>query len=369
MGIAISVDILSGLGDLPGPTPDPVQLITADGIPAIDGVTFGAGDIVISLAGTSAYPGDHVIDPGEQAQLATGPVNEIAPAVTGTQGAGQVLFCDGGLWAFDPDGGTPVYSFQWQRDGSDIPGAHSRAYTQSVEDDGTGLGCIVTATHANGSRSASSGGVSAPVPNLLQRVGDQFYSDNTSGTTGTINVDLSAYGAGDTLLIFTGPGEYVAAGDLSVDGVAATKISTDRAGNFGARAAVFEHTLSAAGSATTSIQTVNGIEQGTRAFAVYALRGYSVSEVAHAERNSGGAALLNDLTISVPNNAVVSCCLGVIWDGIAWTGATSEETLNIALDSIGTALATNLPTGAVQCSALPNADTRSALISVLLETT
>lgn len=364
LGLAISLD--TPLLDLP-PPPAPVSLITVDGFPTLDNVILGAAGITFTLAGTSSFAGDHVIDPAEQTQTATGPVNEVLPALTGTPGTGEELICDGGLWAFDPDEGVPSYTFQWHRDGVDIAGATARTYTQTLADAGTALSCSVTASQPVGARTASSADMSVPGVAMLERVGVDFYHDNTAGTEGTVTVDLSAYGAGDTILIFTGPGEYVAQGNLTLDGVAATKISSDQSGNTGARNSAFTITLSGSGSANAQIQTLNGSMTNFRAFAVYALRAYAVTGVSHDFRNSGSAPLSTSLTVTAPGNAVLSCVVGLTWDATTWVAVSEDETEALSGESLGTARALNVPTGTIQPEVSTNAAGRAALISVLLE--
>lgn len=229
MGLGMTTGAILSSDAAPGPLPPPVALTTVNGFPALENVVFGEADITFTLAETSAFAGSHVVDASEQVLIANGPVNEVAPGLNGVSGLGEVLTCDGGLWAFDPDHGSPEYSFQWLRGGISIPGAMGQTYTQVAADSGQELSCLVTASQAIGARSALSAGlVPGQQPGgLLERVGGAFYADNTVSTNANITVDLSPYGAGDTLLVFTGAGEFVADGDMSVDGVAATKISTD----------------------------------------------------------------------------------------------------------------------------------------------
>jgi hypothetical protein len=87
------------------------------------------------------------------------PANTVAPAVTGTAAVGQVLTTTTGTW--DQSGLT--YTYQWQRDGSDISGATGSTYTVVSGDAGHTIRCVVTATHTtNGSGTANSNGVAIP---------------------------------------------------------------------------------------------------------------------------------------------------------------------------------------------------------------
>jgi hypothetical protein len=60
-----------------------------------------------------------------------------------------VLTCTQGNWA-----GTPTsYAYQWQRDGTNV-GTNANTYTLVAGDSGHNVGCIVTATNAQGSTAA-----------------------------------------------------------------------------------------------------------------------------------------------------------------------------------------------------------------------
>jgi hypothetical protein len=83
----------------------------------------------------------------------TAPEHTVAPIVTGTTKAGQMLTCSEGTWA------TPAptsYAYRWLRDGVAVAGAESSLYTVTAADEGHSISCEVTATDAVGSRSAVS---------------------------------------------------------------------------------------------------------------------------------------------------------------------------------------------------------------------
>ena len=70
------------------------------------------------------------------------------------------LHCTPGVW----DGNTPMtFAYVWRRDGVAIPGATEDRYAQAPEDGGHALTCRVTATNAEGSDTATSAAVTAPV--------------------------------------------------------------------------------------------------------------------------------------------------------------------------------------------------------------
>ena len=85
------------------------------------------------------------------------PANSVAPAVTGTVGAGQTLTASYGTWT----GASPAsWGFQWQRcdaagaSCAAISGATSRAYAVSVTDIGSTLRSALSFTNAAGSATA-----------------------------------------------------------------------------------------------------------------------------------------------------------------------------------------------------------------------
>ncbi len=93
---------------------------------------------------------------------ATAPVVVVAPSLTGTYQEGHTLSADTGEWS---GAGTLTYAYQWVRcdEGdptscADIPGATSSSYLLSMDDVGSTVRVLVTATGSGGSTS----GVSAP---------------------------------------------------------------------------------------------------------------------------------------------------------------------------------------------------------------
>ena len=79
------------------------------------------------------------------------PTNTVAPALSGTAQEGQTLTCSTGTWT-----GSPTYTYQWKRNGSNITSATNSTYTLVTADVGQSILCTVTATNAVGSASADS---------------------------------------------------------------------------------------------------------------------------------------------------------------------------------------------------------------------
>jgi len=81
---------------------------------------------------------------------AAGPINLVAPVISGTAERGQTLSSTTGTWS---GVGTITYAYQWKRNGSNISGATSATYLLLAADDNALITCLVTATDSEGSRS------------------------------------------------------------------------------------------------------------------------------------------------------------------------------------------------------------------------
>lgn len=86
---------------------------------------------------------------------AAAPSNSVLPAISGIAQEGVTLTALPGTWS----GGPTAYTYQWQsNDGGwgNISGATSATYVVQSGDVGNNLRCVVTATNAAGSDSATS---------------------------------------------------------------------------------------------------------------------------------------------------------------------------------------------------------------------
>ena len=79
-----------------------------------------------------------------------GPVNSVAPVLSGTTTEGSVLSCTTGTWS-----GSPTYAYQWKRGAANV-GTNANTYTLVAGDIGSNMTCVVTATNAGGAASATS---------------------------------------------------------------------------------------------------------------------------------------------------------------------------------------------------------------------
>jgi len=82
------------------------------------------------------------------------PVNITPPVVTGTGTVGQVLTTTNGTWI---QAGT--YTYQWQRDGTNIAAATAGTYTLVAADSGHKVSCNVTQTTAGKTTTVASNAI------------------------------------------------------------------------------------------------------------------------------------------------------------------------------------------------------------------
>ena len=86
----------------------------------------------------------------------SGPVNTVAPVISGTTTLGSVLTSTTGTWTY-----TILFSYQWNRNFSPIPSATTSSYTLVQADSAAAITCVVTATDASGSTPATSNIITA----------------------------------------------------------------------------------------------------------------------------------------------------------------------------------------------------------------
>ena len=114
------------------------------------------------------------------------PVNTAAPVISGGNTLGSTLTSTTGTWTNSPTS----YAYQWNRNGSPIPSATSSTYILVGADNASAITCVVTATNAAGSSSATSNTITvanaAPVNTLAPVIsGSTALGGVLSSTTGT----------------------------------------------------------------------------------------------------------------------------------------------------------------------------------------
>lgn len=116
------------------------------------------------------------------------PTNTGAPVVTtlGYATTGHLASVTSGVWTDDPIG----YTYQWQRDGSNIAGATSSTYTLAVADEGHAIRCAVTATNTAGTGTANSNVINAEANHSVATQTDIIYQGSATGLAGSVNVTI-----------------------------------------------------------------------------------------------------------------------------------------------------------------------------------
>ena len=106
------------------------------------------------------------------------PAITLLPIVTGTRSPGSTLTCTNGTWAGSPSG----YTREWTANGTTIPGqtATTLVITHAL---GTQLRCVVTATNAGGSASATSAATTVSVPAPTNTALPAISGDTRTGST------------------------------------------------------------------------------------------------------------------------------------------------------------------------------------------
>lgn len=123
-------------------------------------------------------------DPGVPVVVA--PANTAPPSISGSAVVDQVLICSPGTWSGEPT----AYAYRWFRNGEQIAGAVSNAYTVRSADQEASLACVVTASNTAGSAQATSQGVIvaplAPVNLTLPQIsGTVAVGQTLTASTGT----------------------------------------------------------------------------------------------------------------------------------------------------------------------------------------
>ena len=139
--------------------------------------------------------------------LPPAPVNNRAPAITGTPEQGNTPGVSNGTWSNGPTG----YSYGWEECSSGncvpIPGATSSSYTLSAADIGFTIVCVVTANGPGGNTSASSNKtaviVPAPTPAASQPTTTALLASPTAPVTNqgvTLIATVTSVTSGSTAL-------------------------------------------------------------------------------------------------------------------------------------------------------------------------
>jgi hypothetical protein len=205
-GLAHGSD-LSWLGAEGTPPPSfAAALSDHDGVAVI---TPGQTVVSITISESTDFDGTYS---APIADLMAGPVNLVAPQISGSGLSGTDITARAGLWVFEDLGSPPALTGQWLRDGVAISGQVSAIYSAQESDEGTSLSFEETASDPNGTRIAQSGSIIVAPPLELTLsdgvvdivAGPTMLSIAISGTTyfdGTYDVETADLALGPVNLV------------------------------------------------------------------------------------------------------------------------------------------------------------------------
>jgi len=130
--------------------------IASDGTAVL---SAASADLLLTVLAPGDLAGSYALSPLE---FDGGPVALRAPEIAGAPMQGSALQVRPALWAYDGGASEPVRSWQWQRDGSDIPGATAQAFVPGPAEAGAVVRVVETAIGVNGTRSSASSEVVIP---------------------------------------------------------------------------------------------------------------------------------------------------------------------------------------------------------------
>lgn len=114
------------------------------------------------------------------------PVNTAAPVISGTRVVGQTLTTTNGSWSNSPTS----FTYQWQRDGTNIGSATSNTYVLVTADAGHAVTCLVTAVNGSGSSApAASNSLTAVAEIIAADV--QFWTAASGGLGGAPGAQIT----------------------------------------------------------------------------------------------------------------------------------------------------------------------------------
>jgi hypothetical protein len=196
-------------------------------------------DIVILDAGGTDEGG------AEPRPLPVAPALVLAPTLLGSGEIGSELTVDPGLWSGLP---APELTFQWRRDGVDLPGAVARAHPLVAADDGCAIACAVTAANAAGALVAAAGPIRARhvAPRLVDVLPEEVFDEGT----GPQAVE-TAFAFAGAALVFSAEGAAIdpATGVLSLPTAAPVSgavVTVTAANSGGAVSTALRYTVEAA---------------------------------------------------------------------------------------------------------------------------
>lgn len=169
-------------------TATPGYALSAYVIGSLGSFTFTiSGDATIDITEPANLVGTYAVDVSD---LASGPVNLVAPAITGTIAQSSLLTSDDGAWIWNEANGALTLTRQWT-DGADanLSGQTAVTHTITNNDLNNGLKLRTTGTDGAGNRSVTVSLIGAgdtTAPTLSSAVDD---ADGDTGATGSVTTN------------------------------------------------------------------------------------------------------------------------------------------------------------------------------------
>lgn len=115
------------------------------------------------------------------------PANINPPTISGIGYVGTTYTASAGTWS-----GSPILTYQWQRNGSNIGGATSITYVATIADEGAEIRVVETATNMFGSASVNSAAIHRWIPTDLGAA-LRIWLDAKDSSTITIATGVSSW--------------------------------------------------------------------------------------------------------------------------------------------------------------------------------
>ena len=349
--------------------------ITVDGLTPATSYSFrvtATNSIGIS---SPSLPSNIISTPG------AGPLNTVAPLVTGTATVGQTLSTTNGTWTGTP---TIIFTYQWQRNGVNISSATSSTYILVDADAENPIRCVVTGTNSAGTNLANSNATSNVSP--IAPEAPTGVTATAVTTSATVDFIAPVNNGGSTILSYTAtssPGGLTgivtqsSSGNITVTGltidtsytftVTATNIigtgSPSAASNIITAYSVPSNTVAPAVSGTATVgqtlSTNNGTWIGTSPITF-------TYQWQRSNTNIGGATSSTYILVAADAENPIRCVVtgtNIYGNDSANSNATSNVAAIVpGAPTIGTATPTSLTTATVAFTA-PASNGGSTILS------
>jgi hypothetical protein len=315
---------------------------------------------VQETATNDAGPGTPAVSAATRAVTGPGPVNTTAPAISGTDQAGQTLTENEGTWSGD----ATSYSYQWERCDSAganchaIEGATGQGYTLTARDVGDTIGVVETASNANGPGQPAPSG---PTGVIAQAILTASAGESMAATEG-VPVTFDGSGSAPASVITGYRWDF---GDGKTGVGAGVQHTYSAAGHYTATLAVTDGTSTAKGTVTVTVSspapgaaiTVRDSKGGPISGADVVYMASDGSRIS-ATSDGDGIATLEGLPDGSDGIYAYASGYQVATGSVTVSGGVGSATMNLDEGQVATASLTSTPMTLAQIEAAgidPNA--------------